>query len=108
MDSPPPLPEKRPLGRTFFILFFAPIIVMAISAGVGLTAERNSNLQGLGVALWAFDHHALLVCSIICAMMVGQRRNPGLGVLTFFGIQVIYIAVAFGGCIANLQKMDFR
>jgi hypothetical protein len=108
MDSPPALPEKRPLGRAFFILFFAPLLVMVISVGASLAAERNSTLQGFGMALWALDLVALLVCSVICAMIAGQCRGVGIGVLTFLGIQLIYIAVGVGGFIAAISKADFR
>lgn len=51
---------------------------------------------------------AMLVCSIFCSVMVGRRHGGGIGVLTFIGIQVIYVSVACAGCAMAVGKMDFR
>jgi hypothetical protein len=109
MENPPPLPDsKAPLGRTFFILLFAPVASMALAAVCPWLGGRNSGLEGFGVVLSLASLLAMLVCSILCAVTVGKRNGAGLAVLTFLGIQVLYIAVACGGCAAVVGKMDFR
>ena len=117
MDTPPPLPPeepeappipKPPLGRAFFIILLSPIAIMAIAALTATVGGRNSDLQGFGMFVSMICLPIMLVCSIICAILVGQKRSGGMGVLAFVGIQVIYIAVAFGGCATVMTKMDFR
>jgi hypothetical protein len=74
-----------------------------------------ASLSGKGSESFAFGLSVLslpvmLVCSIICAVWVGQRKGGGMGFLAFLGIQVFYIAVAFGGCAAvlNNHPMNFH
>ena len=107
MDTPPPLPEPKPLGPLFYILLLGPIALMAIAALVALAEGRNrANDWSLPVSLLALP--VMLVCSIICAVMVGRRKSVGYGFLTFLGIQVVYIGVAFAGCATVLDGMSFH
>ncbi len=109
MEVPPKIPDsKPPLGRAFYILLFAPVASMGCAAVCPTLGGRNSGLEGFGMMLSMATLFAMLVCSILCAVMVGKRSGGGLGVLTFVGIQVLYIAVAFAGCAAVVGKMDFR
>src|SRR4051794_37438155 len=109
MENPPPLPDsKPPLGRTFYILLFAPVASMGCAAACPALGGRNSGLEGFGMVLSMATLLAMLVCSILCGVMVGKRSGGGIGVLTFLGIQALYVAVACAGCAAVVGKMDFR
>ncbi len=112
METSPPTPEaKPPLSRAFFITLLAPIAPiasMAVAAACSALGGRNSNVQGFGMLLSLATLVALLVCSIVCAVMVGKRSGGGIGVLTFLAIQVIYVAVAFAGCAATTAKLNFH
>ena len=108
-ETPPPIPDpKPPLGRAFYIWLFAPVVSMAVAAAASTAGGRNSDLQGFGMLLSMGTLVAMLVCSIVCSVMAGKRKGGGIGVLTFIGIQVIYISVAFAGCALAIGKMDFR
>jgi len=103
MDNPPPLP----LGRTFYILLIAPLSIMGLALAVDQIGGHNSaNDWGMPISCLALL--AMFVCSIICAVIVGKRRTVGLAILTFIGIQVVYVSVAFAGCGLLMQGMSFR
>ncbi len=108
METPPPLQEPKPLGRTFYIILFSPIAAMALAVGIGVAGGRNGAGGDLGVPLSFLALFAMLVCSIICAVMVGKRKGGGIGFLAFLGIQILYIGVAFAGCVTLADGMSFR
>ena len=109
METPPPIPDaKPPLSRAFFMTLLAPIASMAVAAACSVLGGRNSELQGFGQLLSMATLVAMLVCSIVCAVMVGRRSGGGIGVLTFIGIQVIYVAVAFAGCVTAIGQLNFH
>ena len=101
---PPSLP---PLGRTFYITIFAPLAPLALclltSAAAGNSKDAAAPFVFLFCAL-----PAMLGCSIAGAIMVGKRKGVPLGILTFFGLQVLYIGVAFAGCVSSFTHMDFK
>jgi hypothetical protein len=41
-------------------------------------------------------------------VMVGKRKGGGIGFLAFLGIQILYIGVAFAGCVTLADGMSFR
>lgn len=109
METPPPTPDaKPPLGRAFYAWLLAPVVSMAVAAAASAIGGRNSELQGFGMLLSLATLVAMLVCSIVCAVMVGKRQGGGIGVLTFVGVQVIYVSVAFAGCAVAMAKLDFH
>jgi hypothetical protein len=97
MDAPPPLPASKPLGRTFCVLLIGPLVVMGIAIAVGKFGAKG-NTSDLSFPLSWLAMILMWVCSIFCAVMVGKRKKWWLGVLTFFGIQVVYLSVVFAGC----------
>ena len=109
IETPPPTPEaKPPLGRKFYLWLFAPVISMGVAAAASAAGGRNSDLQGFGMVLSLLSLLAMIACSVVCSVMVGKRKGGGLGVLTFIGIQVIYVSAAFAGCATMVGKIDFR
>ena len=108
MDSPPPLPDPKPLGRTFWILLLAPIGSMALAAGLSAIFGNDSPDGGAGMLLSMVTLPVMLVCSILCAVMVGKRKGAGLGILTFIGIQIVYIGVGFAGCATVMIGVNFH
>ncbi len=107
MDTPPPLPEPKPLGPLFYILLIGPLAVMGIAALIALAGGRN-RADDWSIPLSVLSLPVMLVCSIICAVMVGRRKSAGYGILTFIGIQVVYIGVAFAGCATVMSGMSFH
>ena len=108
MDTPPALPPPLPpLGRTFYLTILAPLVPLALcfitSAGTGNSKDSSAPLAFLFCAL-----PVMLGCSIAGAIMLGKRKGVPLGILTFFGLQVLYIGVAFAGCVSSFTHMDFR
>jgi hypothetical protein len=101
MDSPPPLPDK-PFGRTFYVLLFAPIVVMAVAAGVAWLSRGDlgdiGDIGDLGILLAWVSMAAMLVCSIICSIIAGRRWGGWMGLVAFVCIQALYIGVTFVGC----------
>ena len=113
METPPPSPDaKPPLGRTFYLWLFAPVLSMAVataaSAAASAAGGHNSDLEGFGFVVLVLSLLGMIACSVVCSVMVGKRKGGGLGVLTFIGIQVIYVSAAFAGCATMVGKMDFR
>ena len=106
MDNPPPLPDKKPLGRTFFILLLAPIGLMALAAAASFV--DHANLGDFGVMLSWGALLGMLTCSIICAVMAGKRWGGWMGFLMFVGIQVLYIGVSIAGCATVMSGMNFH
>ena len=96
-----------PLGRTFYITILAPLAPLALclltSLGAGSSKGSDASLGFLFCAL-----PVMLGCSIAGAIMVGKRKSVPLGILTFFGLQVLYIGVAFAGCVSSFSHMDFK
>jgi hypothetical protein len=109
METPPTLPPAppEPLGKPFFITLLAPVASMALAA---LASLGGKDAEEFSFGLSILTLPAMLVCSIICGVMVGKRKGGGMGFLAFLGFQVLYIAVAFGGCAAVLsnQPMNFH
>jgi hypothetical protein len=107
METPPALPptSRPPLGKKFAFILLGPVVAMALAAAL---SAGGKDLEGMAFGLSMISLLAMLVCSIICAVWVGRRQGSGLGFLTFLGIQVFYIAVAFAGCAALVGKMDFH
>ena len=107
METPPELPPtSRPLlGKKFCFTLLGPVVGMAIAAAIS-TAGKDAESASFGLSILSIL--SMLVCSIICAIWVGQRKGGGLGFLAFLGIQVFYITVACAGCAAVVGKMDFR
>ena len=108
METPPPLQGPKPLGRTFYIILFAPIAAMALAVGIAVAGGRKGGGGDFGVSLSFLALFAMLVCSIICAVMVGKRKGGGIGFLAFLGIQILYIGIAFAGCVTLADGMSFR
>ena len=109
METPPPTPEaKPPLGRTFYLWLFAPVISMAVATAATAAGEHNGLLAGFGNLLGLPSLLAMIACSVACSMMVGKRQGGWIGLLTFLGIQVVYVAVAVAGCSVMIGKTDFR
>lgn len=109
METPPPTPNtKPPLGRAFFIWLLAPVVTMAVATTIFATDNRNSELQGFGMIVSWLSLLAMIGCSVVCSMMVGKRRGGLSGVLTFLGIQVIYVSVAVAGCATMLGTMGLH
>ncbi len=109
METPPPSPDaKPPLGRTFYLWLCAPVLSMAVATAASAAGARNGDLEGFGMVLSLLSLLAMIACSVVCSVMVGKRKGGGLGVLTFIGIQVIYVSVACAGCASMVYKMDFR
>ena len=107
METPPDLPSTSPplLGKKFCFTLLGPVAGMALAAAFSMGGKDT---EGVSFGLSLFSVIAMLICSIICAIWVGQRKGGGLGFLAFLGIQVFYIAVAFAGCAAVVGKMDFK
>lgn len=108
-NPPPPLPPTppRPLGWTFIIVLLAPFAPILLSVLSGLASGHSKD----AVAPWVFLFLALPVmlgCSIACSIQVGTRKGVGLGILTFFGTQILYLSAAFAGCVASIDHIDFR
>ena len=109
METPPPTPgAKPPLGRTFYLCLFAPVVFMAVGAAASAIGTTNNGMDSLGLVISLLSLLGMIACSVVCSVMVGKRQGGWLGVLTFIGIQVVYVAVAFAGCAAMIGKMDFR
>lgn len=109
MEPPPPTPDaKPPLGRAFYLMLFAPVATMAVASAASAAGGRNSGLEGFGMVVSLLSLLGMIACSVVCSVMVGKRKGGWLGVLTFLGIQVIYISVARAGCAVAVGKMDFR
>lgn len=105
MDTPPaPLP---PLGRTFYLTICAPLLPLALciltSVGTGHSKNSEAPFVFLFLAL-----PVMLGCSIAGAIMLGKRKGAGYGVLTFFGLQILYLGIAFAGCVSSFTGMDFK
>ena len=103
MESPPSLPPK-PLGRAFYILLVAPVASMMLAAALSVF---KSSVGDLGVMLSLATLFVMLVCSIICAVMVGKCKGAGSGFLAFVGIQILYIGIAFAGC-STVMQVNFH
>ena len=109
METPPSSPDaKPPLGRTFYLWLFAPVLSMAVATAALAVGARNGGLEGFGFVISLLSLLAMIACSVVCSVMVGKRKGGGLGVLTFIGIQVNYVSAAFAGCATMVGKMDFR
>ena len=106
MDSPPPPPDPKPFGRAFYILLFAPIVAMAVAAGVAWL--DGGELGDFGILLSWVAMAAMLVCSIICSIMAGRRWGGWLGLVAFVCIQGLYIGVIFAGCTTIVAGMNFH
>lgn len=109
METPPALPPtlRPPLGKAFYITLLAPVASMGLAALAGLGGKDT---EGFSFGLSLLTMPVMLVCAIVCAVMVGQRKGGGMGFAAFLGFVVLYIAVAFGGCAAILSnnRLDFR
>jgi len=109
METPPELPptSPRPYGKGFFILLLCPVVMMGIAA---LASLAGKDAEGISFGLSLLTLPVMLICSIVCAVWIGKRKGTGMGFLGFVGIQVLYIAVAFGGCAAVLsnQPLNFH
>ena len=109
METPPELPPQPlpPLGKAFYVTLLGPVVSMGFAA---LFSLGGKDLEGLSYGLSLLTLPFMLVCSIVCAVMIGKRKGGGMGFLGFLGIQGFYIAVAFGGCAAVLsnQPMNFH
>jgi hypothetical protein len=60
---------------------------------------------GGGVFFW-LAMFAVAVSPIACGIIVGTRRGIGVGGLTFLGVLMLYVAIAFAGCMLVLQRSD--
>ena len=109
METPPPTPgAKLPLGRTFYLCLFAPVVFMAVGAAASAIGTTNNGMDSLGLVVSLLSLLGMIACSVVCSVMVSKRKGGWFGVLTFIGIQVVYVAVAFAGCAAMIKGMDFR
>ncbi|MCE9612186.1 MAG: hypothetical protein K8R23_18470 [Chthoniobacter sp.] len=109
MEAPPPIPNaKPPLTRAFYLWLCVPVASMVLAAALSAAGGRNSALEAFGTLLSFVSVAAMVVGSIVCSVMVGKRKGGWIGMLTFIGIQVVYVAVAFAGCAAMIGRMDFR
>ena len=109
METPPPIPDaKPPLGRAFYFWLFAPVISMALAAAASAAGGHNSGPEGFGFVVSVLSLLGMIACSVVCSVMVSKRKGGWFGALTFIGIQVVYVAVAFAGCATMIGKMDFH
>ena len=108
MDTPTPEPApKPPLGRAFYITICAPLapLLLCLLATAGTSQSRDS---GTPLVFLFLALPVMLGCSIAGAIMVGKRKGAGFGVLTFIGLQILYLGVAFAGCVASFSGMNFH
>ena len=109
MEIPPALPKPPlpPLGRTFYLTICAPLLPLVLCILTGLGNSRSNNSEVPFVFLF-LALPVMLGCSIAGAIMVGNRKGAGYGVLTFFGLQVLYLGIAFAGCIASFTGVNLH
>jgi hypothetical protein len=108
VSPPPPSPTPpRPLGRTFVLTLLAPLLPLILCIVIGLAEGRGNDSAAPYVFLF-LSLPVMLGCSIACAIQVGSRKGAGLGILTFIGTQILYISVAFGGCLAAFSNANFH
>ena len=108
MDTPPALPPpKPPLGRAFYINLCAPLLPLGICFLTSTTAGGAKN-SDTPFAFLFLALPVILGCTLACAIMVGSRKGAGLGVLTFLGLQILYLAIAFAGCLASFSGANFH
>ena len=108
MDTPPPLPARKPLGALFYVLLIGPLAAMGLAVAIDRMGGGRSQAADWGIPLSLLAMLVMLTCSIICAIMIGKRHGAGLGVLSFIGIQVVYLAASFAGCGMILQGANFH
>lgn len=83
-SDPGSTPDPRPLGSTFWILFFAPIAIFLVALVI--------------LDLMLIAGVFAVASSIACATMVVDRSGGLAGFLTFCGLVFIYAAIAVVGC----------
>ena len=74
-----------------------------VTLALGLIPGHGSHGGGSFAIILIFGSIlAMFVCSIICAVQIGNSRGIGFGILAFIVIQVFYISVSAVGCTATL------
>jgi hypothetical protein len=97
-SSPPPSDDDRP----FWIAFYAPIALFVLALVLGAAGQG-----GGGAVFFWLAAFAAAVSPIVCGIIVGTRRGIGAGVLTFLGVLMLYVAIAFAGCMLVLRSLRF-
>jgi len=77
---------------------FGPLLLSVLICVIGGRSASDSAAPGI---FYFLSLPAMLGCWIACAIQVGSRKGTGMGVLTFFGTQILYIGAAVGGCVAS-------
>jgi hypothetical protein len=102
MDEPPQgsngPPVSARLGPGYWIALWLPIVLF-IGAMIAVAGDG-----GAAVGLFGAAGITALITPFICANAVARIRGRG-GVQTFFGVLMLYIAIAFAGCSVVLQRL---
>jgi len=94
-------PDRPPPGKAFFATLLVPVLCIAVAAAVpSVTHSLNE-----GIVLWFLTLSVMVICATICAVMIGQRKDVGIGLLSFLGILIFYAGVALAGCAAVAPKL---
>jgi hypothetical protein len=105
MDEPPqdsnrPPPVSTGLGKAFWIAFWLPIALF-----VAAIAAVNGRVGGFGGVLVIAAGWAAFVGVFVCTAEVISRSGRLAGLLTFFGMLMLYAAIAFAGCVLSLRRI---
>jgi hypothetical protein len=92
----------------FVPTLLAPLAPLLLCIAINLSDSRAANNSPVPWILLFLSLGLMLACSIACAILVGKRKGVGLGILTFFGTQVVYISLAFAGCVSSFSHVDFK
>jgi hypothetical protein len=92
-SSPLPPPEPR-LGRGFYVLLIAPLLVL----GGSLLIAKGPTAVGSVMIYW-ISVLFMLISSVVCAIMIARCYGAAVGFWAMLGILAVYIAAAFSGCV---------
>jgi hypothetical protein len=87
--------EKPPLGRLFYILFYAPVAISIASAAMTSLAAIHGDLPHLGLMCYGLNLPAMPACAVFSAVIASKRRTTEFGMRIFMGAVLLYFAVAF-------------
>jgi hypothetical protein len=91
--SPPPFSD---LGRFCWTMLAVPILLF----GAALLASHSPGFVDLAVILLSFAGCGAVISSIVFGFVVGRRSGTGVGFLTIIGTLIVYLSIAFVGCVA--------
>jgi hypothetical protein len=102
MNEPPgdpnPPPGGRPLGSTFWILFFAPVAIFLVGILILANYRHTSDGPGIAFIFMGIAGCVAVLSSVACATMVGTRSGGLAGFLSLCGFVMFYLTVVFVGC----------